>query len=126
MRILNTERIKVLLSQGNIQTNVIVEVLVNETYFVTEQIYAVLFASFTGDETADTAMKKSVSMNYTIMLLLLVVRNCENMETLEKFGARLVNISDQGVLYFLDTTRLFQFQRIYTDHTLLPHPSSRS
>ena len=41
-------------------------------------------------------MKKSVSLGYSLMLLILVIRNCENMETLEKFASRLINISDQG------------------------------
>ena len=46
-------------------------------------------------------MKKSVSLGYTLMLLILLVRNCENMETLEKFAPRLINISDQGKLNFV-------------------------
>ena len=49
-----------------------------------------------GDEERDVLMKKSVSLGYSLMLLILVIRNCENMETLEKFSSRLINISDQG------------------------------
>ncbi len=46
-------------------------------------------------------MKKSVCLNYAIMLLLVIVRHSENTDMFERYGQRLVAICDQGMYHLV-------------------------
>lgn len=54
------------------------------------------FVESTGDDIKDTRLKKSVCAGYVTELLLLLIRQSENMEMLQRFASQLLAISEDG------------------------------
>jgi hypothetical protein len=49
-----------------------------------------------GDEAKDAALRKSVSWGYTTQLITLVIQHAESPNIIEKYGARLLAVSEDG------------------------------
>lgn len=62
-----------------------------------DNIRAVLpFVQFSDDKDSNTRIKRSVCHSYTVMLLLLVVRETSDVTFLQRFAAPLLAFTEQG------------------------------
>ena len=59
-------------------------------------VFAQLFCYFAGNTELDPQIKEAVCLPYAASLLQMVVRHSDSAAMLEKFGARLLQICEQG------------------------------
>ena len=66
-------------------------------FTMAEHIRAVLpFIQFSDDKDSNTRVKRSVCHSYTVMLLLLIVRETKDITFLQRFAPPLLAFTDQG------------------------------
>ena len=63
---------------------------------ITIIIIIIIIIVTAGDEAKDAAQRKSVCWDYTTQLVTMVIMNAEGTQIIEKYGSRLLTISEDG------------------------------